>query len=278
VGGPKLAVSGTSQVCVSCIAGALIRGHLFVKRGVVRQGWRDIGRSLSILAVGLTLGLLVSLSWRPSDEGRVAAIDPGSSQIWRSIDRLELEQQQLKTTLSELRQDLAERQQAAAANTDRLQALSSALEEQQLLAGLTSLQGPGVLVVLDDSTVQIPPGADPNGYIIHEYDLRDIVNLLWTAGSEAIAINDERLVGNSSLYCVGSTVMVNNTRLSPPYRIRAIGNSRVQQDYLRNPSYLQDLKQKQRSYGLRFDVEAITNLVLPAYSGGFLVEYARPGG
>jgi uncharacterized protein YlxW (UPF0749 family) len=252
-------------------------GALFFQEGVLRHRWRDIGRSLSILAAGLTLGLLLSLGWRPSSETSVVATDQGSSQIWRSIERLEFEQQQLKTRLAELRQDLAERQQAAAANTDRLQALTTALEQQQLLAGLTPVQGPGVLVTMDDSAVQIPPGADPNAYVIHEYDLRDIVNLLWMAGSEAIAINDERLVGNSSLYCVGSTVMVNNTRLSPPYLIRAVGNSRVQQDYLRNPSYLQDLKQKQRLYGLQFDVQAIANLILPAYSGGFLVQHARPG-
>jgi uncharacterized protein YlxW (UPF0749 family) len=242
----------------------------------VGQGWRELTRSLSILAVSVMLGLLLSTIWRPTGESRAVAVVSDSSRIWHSIGRLEQEQQQLKSTLSGLRQDLAERQQAAAANTDRLQDLTAALEQQQLLAGLTPLQGPGVLVVLDDSSVQIPPGADPNGYIIHEYDLRDIVNLLWMAGSEAIAINDERLVGNSSLFCVGSTVMVNNTRVSPPYRIRAIGNSRVQQDYLRNPSYLHDLKQKKQSYGLRFDVESIANLVLPAYSGGFLVEYAHP--
>ena len=48
-------------------------------------------------------------------------------------------------------------------------------------------------------------------FIIHEYELRDIVNLLWMAGSDAIAINDERLVSNSSIYCVGSTVMVGET-------------------------------------------------------------------
>jgi uncharacterized protein YlxW (UPF0749 family) len=244
---------------------------------MLRQSVRGISRGLSILAVGLTVGLLLSLSWRPSSEGNVIATDQGSHQVWRSIERLESEQQELKATLAQLRQDLAQRQQTAAADTDRLQALTSALEQQQLLAGLTSVQGQGVLVTLDDSAVQIPPGADPNAYVIHEYDLRDIVNLLWMAGSEAIAINGERLVGNSSLYCVGTTVMVNNTRLSPPYLIRALGNSRVQQDYLRNPSYLQDLKQKSRLYGLKFDVEAIANLVLPAYSGSFLVQYARPG-
>jgi uncharacterized protein YlxW (UPF0749 family) len=244
---------------------------------VLRQLSGGFGRKLSILAVGLTLGLLFSLGWHSSTRSSVVATRPETSPIWRSIERLETEQQGLKATLAGLREELAQRQQAAAANTDRLQALSLALEEQRTLAGLTPVRGPGILVTLDDSAVGIPTGADPNAYIIHEYDLRDIVNLLWMAGSEAIAINGERLVGNSSLYCVGSTVMVNNTRLSPPYLIQAIGNSRVQQDYLRNSSYLQDLKQKQRLYGLEFDVEAVVNLSLPAYSGGFLVQHARLG-
>jgi uncharacterized protein YlxW (UPF0749 family) len=197
--------------------------------------------------------------------------------IWRSIEGLEAEQQELKTRLTELRHRLDERQQAAAAHTDRLRALTSSLEQQRFLAGLTRIRGPGVLVTVDDSAVRSPVGADPSALIIHEYDLRDIVNLLWMAGSEAIAINDERLVSNSSLYCVGSTVMVNNTRLSPPYLIQAIGNSRVQQDYLRNPSHLRALKEKQRLYGLWFDVQSVDSLALPAYTGGFLVRYARPG-
>jgi uncharacterized protein YlxW (UPF0749 family) len=236
-----------------------------------------MGRHLSILVVGLTLGLLVSLSWRPASEANVGAADQQSSKILLSIQRLETDQRELKSTLAELRQELAERQQAAAAQTDRLQVLKVELDRQRLLAGLTPVQGPGVRVTLDDSRVRIPTGADPNAYIIHEYDLRDIVNLLWTAGSDAIAINDERLVSTSSVYCVGSTVMVNNTRLSPPYIIRAIGNPRVQQDYLNNPSYLKNLKEKRRLYGLGFDVQDVASLTLPAYSGGFLVQHARPG-
>jgi uncharacterized protein YlxW (UPF0749 family) len=238
---------------------------------------REGGLAASILAVGLTLGWLLSLAWQPPGNVDVRATSQETGRIQYSIERLEAEQQQLKASLASLRQELAARQQAAAANTDRLEALTTALKQQQLLAGLVPVEGPGLLVTLDDSTVWVPSGADPNNYIIHEYDLRDIVNLLWMAGSEAIAINDERLVGTSSLYCVGSTVMVNNTRLSPPYYIRAIGNARVQQDYLRNPSYLLNLKEKQRLYGLRFEMQSVASLTLPAYSGGFLVQYARPG-
>lgn len=236
-----------------------------------------IGRNLSILLAGLTLGLLLSLGWQPASQTSAGADGQQSSKIYLSIERLEAEQEDLKRTLAGLRQELAERQQTAATQTDRLQILKDELDRQQLLAGLTPVKGPGVEVILDDSTAQIPYGADPNAYIIHEYDLRDIVALLWTAGSEAVSINDERLVSHSSVYCVGSTVMVNNTRLSPPYMIRAIGNSRVQQDYLRNPSYLRPLKEKQRLYGLRFEVQGAAELQLPAFTGSFLVQHARPG-
>jgi uncharacterized protein YlxW (UPF0749 family) len=243
----------------------------------VTRKWRGMAGNLSLLVVGLALGLLLSVGWRPSGGNGVVETHLESRAVWPGIERLEAEQRQLKTTLAELRQELSRRQQAAAANTDRLQALKAELDREQLLAGLTPVQGPGVVVILDDSAVSVPPDADSNTYLIHEYDVRDIVNLLWMAGSEAIAINDERLVSTSSIFCVGNTVMVNDTRLSPPYLIRAVGNPRVQQDYLRNPSYLTDLKDKERRYGLRFHVQGLAELSLPAYSGGFLFQHARPG-
>lgn len=237
----------------------------------------QVGRKIFLLVAGLTLGLLLGLSWRQPAPNYAAELTARPGKVWYSVERLESEQQELKATLADLRQEVAEQQQAAGANTDRLQALRAELERQQLLAGLTAVQGPGVLVVLDDGQAQIPPGVDPNYYLVHEHDLRDIVNVLWMAGSEGIAINDERLVSHSSVYCVGSTVMVNDTRLSPPYLIRAIGNPRVQADYLRNPSYLQSLKEKQRLYGLQFEIKPAASVTLPAYTGGFLVRYARPG-
>jgi len=234
-------------------------------------------KNLALLAAGLTVGLLLATSWRVPPGTYAGEVTDREERIYLSIERLEAEQQDLREALGSLRRELAERQRAAEAESDRLEALRAELERQQLLAGLVEVHGPGVRVVLDDSRANPPPGIDASPYLIHEQDLRDIVNLLWMAGSEAIAINDERLVASSSIYCVGSTVMVNSTRLSPPYAIRAIGNPRVQQDYLRNPSYLASLKEKKRLYGLRFDVEGEASLELPAYRGGFLTEYARPG-
>jgi uncharacterized protein YlxW (UPF0749 family) len=238
---------------------------------------RGMARNLSLLVAGLILGLLFALGWRGPAPNYAAEVPQQRSRVWLSVEKLEAEQQELKATLAGLREELAQDRLATAADTDRLEALRAELERQQLLAGLTPVRGPGVTVVLDDSEAQIPAADNANAYIIHEHDLRDIVNLLWMAGSDSIAINDQRLVNNSSIYCVGSTVMVNDTRLSPPYLIRAIGNPRVQQDYLRNPSYLRGLKEKERLYGLRFEVESLSNMILPAYDGGLMIQHARPG-
>jgi uncharacterized protein YlxW (UPF0749 family) len=259
----------------------------------VASRWNAV-RNLAFLTVGLVLGLLLSAGLSPirqepalssirastvaaGGSGSVDASIPASSKIWTSVQRLEAEQQVLKAQLSQVRRELAERQQAAVANTIQLSELNDEVQRQRLLAGLVPVQGAGVVVTLDDSHAQIPRNVDPNLYLIHEYDLRDLVNLLWIAGSEAIAINDERLVGNSSIYCVGSTVMVNNTRLAPPYRIQAIGNPRVQREVLSNPSYLQSLRQKQRQYGLRLEIETARNLSLPAFDGSFRIQVAQPG-
>jgi uncharacterized protein YlxW (UPF0749 family) len=103
--------------------------------------------------------------------------------------------------------------------------------------------------------------------------VRDVVNVLWLAGAEAVSVNDERIVGNTSVYCVGSTVMVNTTRLSPPYVIRALGEPLVLADALRNPSYLASLRQKVERYGIKFQLAQSAKLTLPAYVGGFSMKH-----
>jgi uncharacterized protein YlxW (UPF0749 family) len=243
--------------------------------------------TLSVFTAGLTLSLLLSVAWRGSTALGPAGSELGAngagvttleaSRIWATIERLEAEQLRLKADLALSRRELAERQETVAAATDRLHALQQEVARQRFLAGLTPAQGPGLVVLLDDSEAPIPPRADPDLYLIHEYDLRDVVNLLWMAGAEAVAVNDERLVSNWSITCVGSTVMVNSTRLSPPYRIQALGHPRLLEDVLRNPSYLTGLRERQQQVGIRFEVEGAAKLILPAYDGSLVTEYVRPG-
>jgi uncharacterized protein YlxW (UPF0749 family) len=235
-------------------------------------------RYIPILIITLIFGALLGLQWKspPARPATAPGIEHGSGAL--TIRHLEAEQEELKENIGRMREQLDEYRRELAANTEMLKEINTKLEQQKMMAGLLAVEGPGIQVALDDSGIQSAPAtADSNDYLIHEYDLRDVINLLWLAGSEAIAINDERIVATTSIYCVGSTVMVNNTLLSPPYFIQAIGNSITQEDVLRNPAYLKEIKRRAELYGVQFEVNRKEMLTLPAYKGGFPIHYARLG-
>jgi uncharacterized protein YlxW (UPF0749 family) len=50
------------------------------------------------------------------------------------------------------------------------------------------------------------------------------VNELWNAGAEAVSVNGIRIGARSNFRCVGSVILVNNTQISSPIKIRAIGD------------------------------------------------------
>jgi len=236
----------------------------------------DRSRTLSWLIVALVFGLLLSLQINSSPALTTPA--DGRDRAGATIRRLEEEQEALKARIGQLRQELAAYQQETAATTELLEELSAELNHQRAVAGLVAAEGPGMVVTLDDSQRQaIPLSQDPSAYIVHEYDLRDVVNLLWMAGAEGMSINEERVVGTTSIYCVGSTVIVNDTRLSPPYVVRAIGDPNQLEDFLRNPSYLAEVKKKARRGGLTFKFNRSAAVRLPAYQGSIALRYAQAG-
>jgi uncharacterized protein YlxW (UPF0749 family) len=244
----------------------------------VKTQLSDRSRTLAWLLIALAFGLLLSLQLNSAPIAAVVTSTDGRSRAETTIHRLENEQEALKARIGQLRQELADYHRETAATTELLEEINAELNYHREIAGLVAAQGPGLEVTLDDSRRQtIPAGQDPSDFIVHEYDLRDVVNLLWLAGAEGIAINDERVVGVTSIYCVGSTVMVNDTRLSSPYIVRAIGDPSHLEEMIRNPSYLTEVKEKGRRNGLVFQFHRSLSVKLPAYQGGFALRYARTG-
>src|SRR5436189_127421 len=77
------------------------------------------------------------------------------------------------------------------------------------IGGLAAMRGPGLKVTLDDSKLDKPPAGNVNDLVIHSQDVQAVVNALWQAGAEAVAINGQRLVGTSAVLCVGNTLLLN---------------------------------------------------------------------
>ena len=72
------------------------------------------------------------------------------------------------------------------------------------LLGRTNLEGPGVEIIVKDDPQASNIGIfdDISDHIVHDADLRALVNDLKNAGAEAISINGQRLVNTTAITCI----------------------------------------------------------------------------
>lgn len=128
------------------------------------------------------------------------------------------------------------------------------IESLSVLAGGGGLEGPGVVVTLDDSSLTRSPSGDPNDLVVHEEDIQTVVNALWAAGAEAVAINGERLTSASAVRCAGNTLLLHGSVHSPPYEIAAIGEPVRLERRLQGQPGMDRLQAAGRTFGIELDV------------------------
>lgn len=153
--------------------------------------------------------------------------------------------------------------QAAALGAGPGAALTADLQRLQLSTGETPVTGPGVRYVLGDA-----PNAAADGRVL-DRDLQVVVNGLWAAGAEAMAVNGQRLTALSAIRSAGDAILVDYRPLSPPYVITAIGDpSALQAGFAAGDAgtYMQSLR---NNYGVTISVRAERRLTLPG--AGLLV-------
>lgn len=181
----------------------------------------------------------------------------------------------LESQVVELRARLAAYEEAAAEGRTAAAMVNRQLQELRALAGLTPLEGPGIVVELNDSTQPPRAGEDPNKTILHYSDIYAVVAELWAAGAEAIALNGERLVGSTGIACVGTTILCNTKRLAPPYVITAVGEPRHLLGALRRPGGAVELL---AAFDFPVRMTPRERVEVPAYRGTFRFEYATVEG
>jgi uncharacterized protein YlxW (UPF0749 family) len=234
--------------------------------------------TIGATAIGIMAGVLFVAQWQ---SGVVVPASVASRPVLTrsTIDRLEAEQVSLKQQITDLRAQSTFAQNSSARGHDDTLGSDRDLIQQRAIAGTLPLKGIGIDILLDDSTRQpVLPSVPVDNYIVHEYQIRDIVNLLWGAGAIGISVNGERFVNSTSVYCVGSTILINDTRTSSPYHILAVGDPDVLQARLDDGNTLQDIKGRVNSLGLVFHVVRKGPTSLPAFDGSIVMGHtmSRP--
>jgi uncharacterized protein YlxW (UPF0749 family) len=142
-----------------------------------------------------------------------------------------------------------------------------------IMVGLTPVLGPGLEILIQDSSKPLTKGEDPNSAIVHNDDLLRLVNELRAGGAEVVSVNDQRLVDTSEITCAGSTILINQSRISPPFVIRAIGNPELMSGALKLRGGILEYLE---FYGIKVALTRKPVLTIPAYAGSATYRYARP--
>ena len=68
-------------------------------------------------------------------------------------------------------------------------------------------------------------GGTTTASIIHDTDIRDVVNELFASGAQGVSVGGERLIVTSSIRCTGPLIKVNDKLISVnPVEIQAVGD------------------------------------------------------
>ena len=177
-----------------------------------------LGITCFILALALTLQIRTM-----AIENSVVSQTFADEELKDSLLQWKEKYEKASESLAKSNKELDVIRQSASTNASDSEEKTAEIKKNNLLLGLTDVSGKGIVIELADgkSNIQI---LDASSLLIHDGNLRDIVNELANAGAEAIEINGQRIVNSTYIVCAGNVILVNGEKISSPCIIKAIGN------------------------------------------------------
>ena len=136
------------------------------------------------------------------------------------------------------------------------------------------MTGRGLAFRLEDGT-QVG-GAGGQDALVTARDVRTLIDELWLAGAQGIAVNGERIVGSSAVLDIGGSILANSAYLSPPYTVTAVGPSDMYDRLRASVAFVAFMQGRVEPSGLVLRVAELDKADLPAFAGTVRLRYATP--
>lgn len=232
-----------------------------------KRTWRSPALALGLVALGLLLTMAV-LQVRNTasvvSSERQGLIEQIHNEDAR-VSRLQDEVSSLEAEIGELESDLLQNSAAG-------QQMREEVERLQATTGAIAVTGPGVVVTVDDAEEQT---AEDGTDRVLDIDLRMVVNGLWEAGAEAIAINGQRITPLTAIRSAQNVIQINYRPMNAPYEVAAIGDPRTLARDFGDGSGGRWLSGVAGSSGISREISTEESLTLPA--GNTPLMFATPG-
>jgi len=215
-----------------------------------------ISKNLSSLVFFIALGMFASM-------GLIIKVEEHANSN-NSKDRLSVKIQRIKQSVKNIEIQNTYLESEILILNHQLTQIFQAKENQEViklskLTGMNKIIGSGIVLEVSDSDRPLQMEENPNFGIIHNTDLLELVNSLWANGAKAISINNQRITNNTDINCIGPTILINKTRVTSPFLIKAIGNPKQLANGVKS-GYIKSLE----LYGIKYHIEKFERIEIPA--------------
>ncbi len=230
------------------------------------------GKVIMIVTIGIICILLTSVMFLQFKSVQVIE-ESGVGQ--KRETELRTEYSTLKDKSSEMKQQLEEIQNTTKEYTDQssdvqatMDLLKSDVDKARCDLGYTDVKGPGIILTIADGK----NAANDKEQVITYNDLIMAINELKYAGAEAISLNDERVVNNSFVANISEYMVMNDNRISGPYTIKVIGDSKNLESVINIKGGIKDYLE---SYNKQISYTVENEVYINKYNGNVEINFGE---
>ena len=230
------------------------------------------GKVIMIVTIGIICILLTSVMFL---QFKSVQVIEASGVGQKRETELRTEYSTLTDKSSEMKQQLEEIQNTATeytAQSSDVQAtmdlLKSDVDKARCDLGYTDVKGPGIILTIADGK----NAANDKEQVITYNDLIMAINELKYAGAEAISLNDERVVNNSFVANISEYMVMNDNRISGPYTITVIGDSKNLESVINIKGGIKDYLE---SYNKQISYTVENEVYINKYNGNVEINFGE---
>ena len=230
------------------------------------------GKVIMIVTIGIICILFTSIMFV---QFKSVQVIEASGVGQKRETELRTEYSALKDKSDEMKQQLEEIQNTTKEYIDQssdvqatMDLLKSDVDKARCDLGYTDVKGPGIILTIADGK----NAANDKEQVVTYNDLIMTINELKYAGAEAISLNEERVVNNSFVANISEYMVMNDNRISGPYTIKVIGDSKNLESVINIKGGIKDYLD---SYNKQIEYTVENDVYINKYNGNIEINFGE---
>jgi len=244
---------------------------------MIRSGkMNDIKSKVAIVLVCTILGMILAVQFKTVENtiGSGTITTQRAQQLAIDYKRLQDERDSLRNELDNLEAKLKQYEKGEAEKDVYVENLYRDIEKFRTLAGYEDVQGPGIIIEINDPPAEVVIGGE-SSIIVDNYDfILQIISVLNATEAEAISINEQRYTSFTEIVPAAGHLEINGVSYGPPFVIKAIGKPDDLENSLRIKHGL--IWRMENLLNLDIHIKQEQNIVIPKYRKIKEFRYAKP--